>query len=293
MTDDLSADTADKNSDQLKNQRFEMLESIAAELSGEVVFPTCFDIAIRVRNAMRDPAASLPKIAGVIKTEPLVVAKLLRSANSAAQGAGGRKITDVETAIGRLGIDSARSTALATAMDQLLRSRELVVFANIARALWSHSLLTAAAARVLSQRLTRVNPDDAMLAGLIHDLGAFYMLYRAAKYPELVARPTTVEYLIAQWHGSIGESLMYALDIPEHIIEATRENDNPREEVTELRNLTDVLFVANLLAGGIIEMERLDIEQVGNRGELHNPLFTDLMEEIKAAHKDLLSTFAA
>ena len=291
MTEDLSANTADKNSEQLKNQRFEMLESIAAELSGEVVFPTCFDIAIRVRNAMRDPAASLPKIAGVIKTEPLVAAKLLRSANSAAQGAGGRKITDVESAIGRLGIDSARSTALACAMDQLLRSRELVVFANIARALWNHSLLSAAAARVLAQRLTRVNPEDAMLAGLIHDLGAFYMLYRAAKYPELVARPTTVEYLIAQWHGSIGESLMYALDIPEHIIEATRENDNPREEVQELRNLTDVLFVANLLAGGIIEMERLDIETEVTRGELSNPVFTDLMDEIKAAHKELLSTF--
>ncbi|GAB7128634.1 hypothetical protein JCM19000A_31420 [Silvimonas sp. JCM 19000] len=291
MTEDLSTDKADKNNEQLKSQRFEMLESIAAELSGEVVFPTCFDIAIRVRNAMRDPNASLPKIAGVIKTEPLVVAKLLRAANSAAQG-NNRKITDVESAIGRLGIDAARSVALATAMDQLLRSRELVVFSNLARNLWNHSLLSAAAARVLAQKLTRVNPDDALLAGLIHDLGAFYMLYRAAKYPELVARPNTVEYLIAQWHGSIGESLMYALDIPEHIIEATRENDNPRDEVTELRNLTDVLFVANLLAGGLIEMERLDLGEVKGRPELSNPLFTEQMEEIKVVHKELLSTFS-
>ncbi len=50
-------------------------------------------------------------------------------------------------------------------MDQLLRSRELVVFSNLARNLWNHSLLSAAAARVLAQKLTRVNPDDALLAG--------------------------------------------------------------------------------------------------------------------------------
>ena len=57
-----------------------------------------------------------------------------------------------------------------------------------------------------------------VLAGLVHDLGAFYMLYRSAQYEELRLRPDTVKYLILQWHESIGVSLLDALGVPEEIV---------------------------------------------------------------------------
>ena len=67
----------------------------------------------------------------------------------------------------------------------------------------------------------RINPDQAFLAGLVHDLGAFYMLYRAAQYEELRMRPDTVKYLMLQWHEGIGVSLLNALGLPEEIIKLT------------------------------------------------------------------------
>lgn len=121
-----------------------------------------------------------------------------------------------------------RTTALAIAMNQLLRSKDMVLFADFTRLLWEHTLKAAAATSVLARRCTRINPDEALLAGLVHDLGAFYMLYRAAQYEELRTRPDTVKYLIVQWHESIGVSLLAALGMNEDVVNATIDHDQPR-----------------------------------------------------------------
>ncbi len=286
----MAGETDDKKADALKAQRFAMLEDIARELSGdEISFPTCFDAALQIRNALRDPQVSLRQIARTVSMEPLVAAKLLRVANSALHNPGGTPIVEVESAVGRVGVETARSVAFAVAMDQLLRSKDLVVFSAISTELWRHTIRTAAAARVLARRCTRLNADEAMIAGLVHDLGAFYMLYRAAQYQELRIRPETVKFLIAQWHESIGESLMNALGLPAHIIEATRDHDQPRAEVGTPRTLADIVFVANLLAGGVTEWGRQDIPEAEARPELANPLYLGLAEEIDAADAELRS----
>ncbi len=279
--------TQDKKDAALKAQRFKMLEDIARELAGEISFPTCFDIALQVRNIMRDPNASLRDIAGVVRMEPLVAAKLLKMANSSAYNPTGKQITDVEAALGRIGVNLARSVAMAVAMDQLLLSKDLVAFADISKGLWTHTLQTAAAARVVARRLTRVNPEDAMLAGLVHDLGAFYMLYRSAQYDELRIRPNTVKYLIAQWHESIGESLLAALGLPEAIVEAIRDHDQPRAFVQTPRTLADVIYVANAIAGGIAEWAHLDDDADGRVDAYRTPEYLALGEEIEAACADL------
>ena len=59
-----------------------------------------------------------------------------------------------------------RTTALAIAMNQLLRSKDMVLFADFTRLLWEHTLKAAAATSVLARRCTRINPDEALLAAL-------------------------------------------------------------------------------------------------------------------------------
>lgn len=282
----------DKKDAALKAQRFKMLEDIAHDLSGDVSFPTCFDAALQIRQVMRDANATLQQIANVVRMEPLVAVKLLRVANSAAYNTGGRQIADVEAALSRIGINLARSVALAVAMDQLLRSKDLVSFAEMSKNLWLHTVKAAAAARVVARRLTRLNAEDALLAGLVHDLGAFYMLYRAAQYDELRSRPDTVRYLIVQWHESIGESLMAALGLPEQIIEAVRDHDQPRPPIEHPHSLSDVVYVANVIAGGVDEWQRLNDDAGEPAGAYHSPVYLELREEIEAEYAELQSALA-
>lgn len=105
----------------------------------------------------------------------------------------------------------------------------------------------AALCRVLAQRFARISPDEAMFAGLIHDIGVFYLLSRAVNFPELVADPPELHQLLVQWHDHIGHALLAAMDLPEEILTVVQDHEIDRSVAT-MKSLADVLFVANKLA---------------------------------------------
>ena len=239
--------TADKVGAALRAQRFQMLEDIARELAGDVVFPTSFDAALRLRKEMQNPDLPTARIAQIVNVEPLVATKLMHMANSVLYSPDGTPARNLQAAIARLGVELVRTTALAIAMNQLVRSKDMAIFSDLTHSLWDHTIKTAAAARVLARTYTRISPDEALLAGLVHDLGAFYMVYRAAQYAELRARPDTVRYLIMQWHESIGVTLLHALGLSEEVVDATIDHDQPRAIPTTVRTLADIIYVGSIL----------------------------------------------
>lgn len=272
-------------------QRFQMLEDIAQELSGDVVFPTAFDVVARLRKALQDPNLPLPRLAEVVELEPLISGRLIGLANSVAYRRRGLEVRSVKVAVTRLGINVVRSTAMGIAMNQLLRAKDLLPFGDLAQRLWQHSLRTAAAAEVVAQRMTNIAPDEALLAGLVHDLGAFYMLYRASQYPELRAQPDAVRDLIAEWHESVGHSLLVALGMPHSIADAMRDHDRPRPVPRPPKNLTDLVFVANLIGGGTAGWLSRDAgAPAAERIELPIELI-DLGEEIDKREKEMRAIF--
>jgi len=291
MTTTADPNDHDKKGDALKAQRFLMLADIAKELSGEVVFPTYFDAVLRLRRLLNDPEQSIANIAHAVSVEPLISAKLLHLANSVVFNPQGRELVDLKSAITRLGLNAVRTAALSIVMTQLMRAKGMAEFSDITRSLWEHSVKSAAAAKVIAQKLTRINPDEAMLAGLIHDLGAFYMLYRATQYEELRHRPDTIKYLIIQWHESIGVSLLNALGLPEEIVEATVDHDHMRPTPTTIRTLSDLIYVANMLSGGHFEWLMQDQPELTTELTTLEETFCHLRPEIDALAAEMHSNF--
>ncbi len=279
--------TADNN-----HIHFKILDQIARDLSGDVNFPTCLDAAVLIRNTLRDPLADLAKVVQVVGVEPLISSKLLRIANSVVYNPSGWPITDLGTAIGRLGFEVVRTTSLAVAMDQMLKSRHLA-FEHIGHKAWEHSLEVAAIARVLARRLGRVNPDEAMLAGLVHDIGVFYLLFRAAEFPEYRTDEAALFELLRGWHESIGEGLLHLLGLPEEIAKAISEHDHLSDVGTPC-SIRDVLYFANLLAGGDQDWLPSDItpEQLGAR-EADRERYAEFVAEAEADIQELRATLSA
>jgi HD-like signal output (HDOD) protein len=282
----------DKVGEALSSQRFQMLTDIARDLAGDVVFPTCFDTAVHLRQELQNPEVPIAQIARLVSVEPLIAAKLLHIANSVYYNPSGATVRGLPEAIARLGVSLVRTTALAVAMNQLMRSREMVVFSELTHDLWEHSIKTAAAARILARSPTRLNPDEAMLAGLVHDLGAFYMLYRAMQYAELRARPESMRYLIVQWHESIGVTLLNALGLPTEIVEATIDHDQPRPVPTTLRTLADVVYVANLLT--CENFDWLYPETASGLGEiaLARTAYGEILPQVDADAHEMMAVFS-
>lgn len=270
----------DKTGEALEAQRLQMLHDIANELSGEVNFPTSFTVLVRLRDILDDPNWTTDQVATLLNAEPLIAARLVGLANSAALRTGGGKIIDLRGAINRLGLDEVRTFVMAMTLDQMRHARNMSAFKEVLQRLWEHSLRTASAAYVISKHLTRLNPEEAMLTGMIHDIGAFYLFYRATQYDDLRERPDSAIHLVVQWHEAIGHSLLLTLGLPEEIAEAVREHDQPRPVPTNFYSLQDVIYVANILAGGSFEWQYQNnpsgAEQPANLDERFLNLISDI-----------------
>jgi len=281
----------DKVGDALRAQRFQMLEDIARELAGDVVFPTSFDAALRLRKEMQNPDLPTARIAQIVNVEPLVATKLMHMANSVLYSPDGTPARNLQAAISRLGVELVRTTALAIAMNQLIRSKDMAIFSDLTRTLWDHTLKTAAAARVLARNYTRINPDEALLAGLVHDLGAFYMAYRAAQYAELRARPDTVKYLIMQWHESIGVTLLHALGVSEEVVNATIDHDQPRVVPTTLRTLAEIIYVGSMLDADYFGRAQREGDPAGGETAIARQNFAEALPQIDADAQGMHAVF--
>ena len=227
---------------------FKILEDIARDLSSnEVSFPTFLDITFQVRTALKNPNLTVDQLAKLVGAEPMMSARIIRMANSVAMNPSGREIADVKNGIIRVGMEAVRTVSFAVAMSQLRNSTDMAPFEHISKKLWEHSAHVASMARVLAKKIARINGDEAMFAGLVHDLGVFYLMSRAAPYPELVQNEAELHALLAGWHDNIGHALLSAMGQPETILTAVQEHEVERE-LTEIKTLSDVLYIANKMA---------------------------------------------
>jgi putative nucleotidyltransferase with HDIG domain len=225
---------------------FQFLQEIAGDLSGNgITFPTFIDATVKVRSALSDPNIDAGRLAQVVSGEPMLATKLVRMANSAALNPSGRQVADVRTAVMRVGFNAVRSTAAAVAVQQVRASKDLAPFAAEAERAWRHSLDVAAIAYVLARALTKLNPDEALFAGLVHDIGRFYLLSRAARHPELIEHRDELEAIVAEWHPSIGEAILEGQGLPELLVAAVA-NHELGEYRFPPKSLTDVVTLANL-----------------------------------------------
>lgn len=227
---------------------FRFLQEIASDLSGDgISFPTFIDATVRIRQALNDPDVDAERVSRVVSGEPVLAAKLVRMANSVALNPSGKRVADVKNAVMRVGLKSVKATAVAVAMQQLRDSKDLAPFAAEAEQVWRHSLEVAAIAYVLARAQTSISPDEALFAGLVHDIGRFYLMSRATKYPELSNHHDEVRAIVDEWHPAIGQAIAQALELSDAVVAAVTDHENGTYRLPP-KSLVDLVTLANLAA---------------------------------------------
>jgi HD-like signal output (HDOD) protein len=231
------------------NIAFEFVRTLAGELSaGNVDLPSFPEIAVRVRRILADPKSSLDHVVRVVGSEPALAARLVRISNSASINRSGRPVVDLRAAINRIGYNMVRSAAMSFAMAQIRKANKLVGIEHDLSELWQQSTLVAAFAYVLARTCSRVNPDEAMLGGMMHGIGKLYVLTRAARHAELFADRSMLDGIIHDWHASIGKAILENWGFSEEMAMAVGEQDDHSRSEPGDPELRDVLAVAILMA---------------------------------------------
>src|SRR5580693_9579893 len=127
------------------NVAFDFVRTLAAELSaGNVDLPSFPEIAVRVRRVLSDPKSSVEQVVRVVGSEPALAARLLRISNSASLNRSGRPVTDLRTAINRIGYNMVRSASISFAMSQIRNGNKVAGLEHHLQELWQCSTRVAA-----------------------------------------------------------------------------------------------------------------------------------------------------
>lgn len=222
-----------------------LLDSLLNDLeSGRLTLPTLPEVALRVRETLENENAGMGAVAKVITTDTALSARLIQIANSPLLRAA-RSIDSVEAAITRMGSTMTRNLVTSIAMEQMFQATSDVTDKRL-RVLWEHSTQVAAISHALCKQFTQRKPDEAMLAGLIHDIGALPIITRAEDVLELLENEELLDNIIQKAHTVIGEAILKKWNFPPDMIAVAAEHENITRTHSGPADYVDLVIVANL-----------------------------------------------
>jgi HD-like signal output (HDOD) protein len=214
--------------------------------SNQCELPTLPDLAIKISRAIDDPETTNQDVARLIQIDPALSARVLSVVNSAAFGAMG-KITSIQQAAGRLGRNKVRSLVYSCLLKSIF-SIEFPALKTTMQALWQHSAEVAALAFVLGRATPGIDPEQAMLAGLVHDIGAIAVICAAGQFPVLAERHELLDFATGELRVELGLRVLNQWGLEGELGDAVRDAENWWRTGSAIAETADVVMLAQMHA---------------------------------------------
>lgn len=233
----------------LDSQNFPMdVDAFIGELlddlkSNQLELPVLPEVALKVSKIVDDPTARAKDLAQVIGADPALSARIIQVANSPVVR-GSQKIDNLQAALTRMGNALVRNIVTAFMVRQLFRTENPGLQKRMAK-LWSHCAHVAAISHVLTTHFSNLKADEALLAGVLHDIGKLPILAKARKIPHIEANENSLDLVLDRLHPALGKAILSAWRIDPAITNVAAEHENPYRE-SKVLDYSDIVIVANL-----------------------------------------------
>lgn len=212
--------------------------------SEALTLPTLPDISLKIRKAINDNKANNTKIARVVQIDPAITGRLIHIANSPFY-LGRKKIESCPEALTRLGLKAAQHFITSFALKSVFVGKSLYIRKRM-QDLWAHSSYVAAICAVLAHKTRGFDPDRAMLAGLVHDIGAVPILTYADRHPELGREPSHIEQTIQELRATIGVIVLRKWNFPSDFEDVVINAENWWRHTESEPDYTDLVILSQL-----------------------------------------------
>ncbi len=226
----------------------EVVDAIRADLDADcLLMPTLPDVALRVGRAMNDETSDVKQVAAAVQTDPAMAAKLIRVANSAFYGASAAPRTCAD-AVRRLGFKTTYKLVLCFALREVFVSNSPLMEARM-RALWRHSVKVAAYCFALAKQAPLFDAEQALLCGLVHDIGVVSLISYVARYPVTADGGEILERLEHDFRGEISAMILRRWRFPGELATCAEEAEHwLREHEDPTPDYCDLLVTAQVLS---------------------------------------------
>lgn len=265
------------------------------------------EVTMRIVYLVEDPNSTAQDLNQIISNDPALGARILKVVNSAFYGLPGQ-IGSINRAIVLLGLNAVKNIAIAASLAKLFRGGRICASFD-ARELWTHSVAVASATRLLAQKIGLGLPDEAFLAGLIHDLGI--MVEIQADRPKFVR---VIEELDANEnmtlreaemsvfganHEHFGAGLCKLWKFPASFAYVTGFHHHPMDLMERNRTLTSLVHIADILAaqaelGFSRDLEAREIDPKGLESlNLTQEMLDEVSKQLPEAMEEAKAIFSS
>ena len=209
--------------------------------------PTLPEVALKIRQAVESEEKSAQQIAEILTQDAALAARLLQLANSPLFRARS-KIDNLQLAIARLGTRVVRDLVITLAMKQIFQASSSSLEQQF-RELCSTSVEVAAVCRLLASSQNSLDPEQALLAGLIHNIGALPILRLAEDDEELFDDPEALQEITLEIQSKVGKVILEFWNFPDTFIDVVKHWDEFDRQHQGKADYTDLVQVAILQSG--------------------------------------------
>ncbi len=236
---------------------------IDSAIKGISHIATLPEITLKIIELVEDPSSTAQDLHGVISNDPALCSRILKVVNSAFYGLP-RQIGSINRAIVLLGLNAVKNIAIAASLTKLFRGGDLCPNFS-ARDLWVHSIASGAASKLMCDELRLGLPDEAFLAGLMHDIGI--MVEMQAMRPQLVELFEALTFdeegnpkadmleLERQYfgttHQAFGAGLCESWKFPKSFAYVAGHHHDPLSLPPESRRLASIVYLADRLSANL------------------------------------------
>ena len=208
----------------------------------QLILPTLPEVALKARDVAMNPDVSARELADVVSNDPALTVRLIKVANSPLLRAQ-RQIDDLVQAIARMGIQSAANIISSLAMRQMFQASHPKID-QLMREIWSRSTEVAGIASVLCRHYTSLKPDQALLAGLVYQVGALPILSYAEDHEQLIDEGL-IDQLVSVLHPRLGSLILRRWDFAPELVQVPGEYAQLDRQVAHA-DYVDLVTVAHL-----------------------------------------------
>ena len=254
--DDLSLDSVSEVEGSLAR---EILRDVREE---RLTLPTMPELGLAVRRKAMDPKSSAIDLARIIQVDVTIAAKVIQIANSPVY-AGYESTKTLNEAIARMGMMAVQDVVTALTIKQLFVTKQPRLRRRM-RNLWEHSTRVAAGASVLARHAGTVDPEQALLAGLVHDIGELAIIQYANQSNLSSISDSDLDAAAKHLKSPLGAMLLRHWGLDEEFVIAARFADEFHKQTPNEILLLDLVQVSQLhaQAGTSMALSLQDITQL-------------------------------
>ena len=223
--------------------------------SRQVTLPSLPDVARHINHALQDQNIDFGRVAQILQTDPVIVARVLQVANSAMYPAS-HHAESLREAITRIGLEATRAIVISVVLRNLFKP-----IAARMQKFYETSIRAGVISHAIARRVRPFDPDHAFLAGLIHDIGVVPLLMVAQGYPGLSDDPELLESILKELRSMVGSMLMlqwgFDLDLVVVVGDAHKWDRDPKHKPDYCDIVQAALAHASMLGGEVLEAPSL------------------------------------